>query len=146
MRLQPWLAHVVGSSARKYLGIFSAAETKPWRRNKTLRFQNIAGKTSRERIVTSTFRHHFVSDYILVRNCLFRLYPSQELSFQTTSFSGTVFSDNILLGNYLIRLNPCSGTVFSDLILCRNVFKAKSFEGTVESETETCQQVRSRSG
>ena len=141
MRLQPWLAHVVGSSARKYLGIFSAAETKPG--GETRRY---GSKTSRERIVTSTFRHHFVSDYILVRNCLFRLYPSQELSFQTTSFSGTVFSDNILLGNYLIRLNPCSGTVFSDLILCRNVFKAKSFEGTVESETETCQQVRSRSG
>ena len=33
-RWQPWLTHVVGASVRKYLGIFSAAERKPWQRVK----------------------------------------------------------------------------------------------------------------
>ena len=40
-----------------------------------------------------------LSEWILFRNCLFRLDPFQELFFQNGSFSGTVFSDWILFRN-----------------------------------------------
>ena len=71
-----------------------------------------------------------LSNYILLRNCFFRLYPSQELSFQTKSFSGIVFSDYTLFRNCLFRLYHShelsvqtisfSGIVFSDYIIRMN--------------------------
>ena len=73
-----------------------------------------------------------LSNYILLRNCFFRLYPSQELSFQTISFSGIVFSDYTLFRNCLFRLYHShelsvqtisfSGIVFSDYIIRMNRF------------------------
>ena len=47
----------------------------------------------------SSFSGTVLSEWILFRNCLFRLDPFQELSFQNGSFSGTVFSDWILFRN-----------------------------------------------
>ena len=62
---------------------------------------------------------------ILFRNCLFRLDPFQELSFQNGSFSGTVFSDWILFRNCLFRMDP-----FQELS-----FQTGSFSGTVLSKS-----------
>ena len=44
----------------------------------------------------SSFSGTVLSEWILFRNCLFRLDPFQELSFQTGSFSGTVLSKSAI--------------------------------------------------
>ena len=79
------------------------------------------------------------SCFVLRKNksCLFMLDPFQELSFQASSFSGTVLSEWILFRNCLFRLDPFqelsfqngsfSGTVFSDWILFRNCFEQISY-------------------
>ena len=53
-------------------------------------------------------------------NCFFRLYPSQELSFQTISFSGIVFSDNTLFRNCLFRLYHSHELSVQTITLFRN--------------------------
>jgi len=71
------------------------------------------------------------SDWILFRNCLFRLDPLEELSsetipftgsafFQTRSFAGTVLRNHILCRNCLWQTLSFAGTVVADRILYRN--------------------------
>ena len=75
------------------------------------------------------FSETIFSDYILLRNCLFRLYPSQELSFQTIPFSGIVFSDYIILMNYLSKLYPFQELSSQTISFAWIVFSVISFSG-----------------
>ena len=47
-----------------------------------------------------------LSNFFPCTTCLFALDPFQELSFQTSSFSGNICSEWILFRNCLFRLNP----------------------------------------
>ena len=63
--------------------------------------------------------------------------PFQELSFQASSFAGTVLSEWILFRNCLFRLDPFQELSFQNgsFSLFRNSFQTGSFSGTVLSKS-----------
>ena len=82
--------------------------------------------------------HCAFADPILLRKCLCRPHPSQELPLQTVSFAGIVFTDHIL---YIQKMSFQSLAVLGIVLRNHNIFKknicAFFFKATLRSYMST---------